>query len=66
MKTKIPPHLYGNPGHVVSFEKWDDGDWVVTVAGRPVGQTFSSEAYARNTAAWLSTALDEIMRTGLT
>lgn len=61
MKTRIRPHLYGNPSLVVSFEKWDEGDWIVTVAGRPVGQTLSSEREAERVASWLSTALDEIL-----
>ena len=44
----------------VTWALWEPGDWVVTVDGKPVGQTLSSEREAMRLSEWLQTAIKEI------
>lgn len=42
-------------------EHWDDGDYVITCAIGPIGQTLSAHN-AKQMAEWLNTAIPELLR----
>lgn len=42
-------------------EHWDDGDYVITCAVGPIGQTLSAHK-AKEMAEWLNTAMPELLR----